>query len=366
MDLDELKIKDHSRIKIYIKKENEEYYYYSYYYTELNNNSILLSKNWDTKYNLKIGKVGDIIVNFFNLNFFDILYDYSNSIINLDRQTSDDKFLELQNKVGILTSNLITKYYHTHSTFLIGWPNTYYEYATNLTDKLKLSKNIPDFNYLLELNKQKYVNIDSNIIIQFITDIRTILELGYMDLKEKKETNLLNLTMYPNTSLINYEILPNIENDEILEVFTIDDIITFLLFDIVQVSKYGIQINKCKNCGKYFFPTSKSTETLCNYPFSKSGKTCKELSSEIKMSKDELTRLYRNAYKAQHRRKTYYEENTPSPNIGISNKNFKKWCNYINTQKIKCENNEISIEDFKNIINKTSSFNYGVEFIPKS
>lgn len=367
MDFEEEEIKEKSKIKFFIKEENGNYYYFAYYYLKKDNGYIELSKNENEQHFLKIGKVGDIIINYFNMDFFNSLYDYSIFRKELNYLSMEDKMLELQNNFGILTSNLLLKYFNNIACNLVGFPKEYYDYANTLMKKIGITKKLFNFDYILtSFSQNNYVHINNKAIIQFISDIRDIIQLGYGTLKEKNQTNFLNLSFHNNTSQITYEILPNYKKQEMIEVYSINDIFTFLLFDIVQVNKYNIQINKCENCGKYFIPLSKSYEKYCNNPFSKSGRPCRDLSSEIKACKDELTRLYRNACKAQNGRKNRCKQLILNTEKGINiqikqnwvDTNYDIWLAELKKEKIKCEKNEITIDDFKQYIRKKSSTNF--------
>ena len=75
--------------------------------------------------------------------------------------------------------------------------------------------------------------------------------------------------------------------------------------------------------------------------FIKIGKTCKELSYEIKLQNDDITKTYRNAYKTQNAKK---HRNTHIK--GIENR-FHKWLLNAQEQKKLCSDKIISLEDFK-------------------
>lgn len=352
--LDEQDIKENSKIKFFIKKEDEDYYYFAYYYTEQKNGYIELSKNSGTPNFKKIAKVGDIIINYFNIDFSDILDNYLTSIESL---TLGNKMLELQDKFGILTSNLLIKYFIKIFSSLTSNPIFYYTYGNILINKVGITKNPKkDFNYLLNVfNKpnSNYIDMNAKICIQFISDIRDILKLGYTNLKNNTITNILNLTNNNNSSQILYEILPNNETKDMLEVFTIDDIITFFLFDIVQVNKYNIQIKVCQNCGKFFIPSSRSDEIYCNYPFNEKGISCKNLSYDTKIKSSEINNLCRKAYKSQNAKKNYYIKNYSVNEVNAKNK-FDTWYTQIINKKIDCENGKISLTELDEYIKKTS------------
>ena len=75
--------------------------------------------------------------------------------------------------------------------------------------------------------------------------------------------------------------------------------------------------------------------------FLRIGKTCKELSYEIKLQNDEITKTYRNAYKTQNAKKQR------NKHIKGINERFKEWVVNAQEQKKQCVEKNISLEDFK-------------------
>lgn len=103
--------------------------------------------------------------------------------------------------------------------------------------------------------------------------------------------------------------------------YRIQQIGDIIAFDASYYVKSDIKIKICENCGKYFIPTSRSDEIYCDNIFNKAtGKTCKEIGYEIKLSKDVFRSAYRTAYKTQRARIKY--------NAHISDyeeKHFRPW-----------------------------------------
>lgn len=111
-------------------------------------------------------------------------------------------------------------------------------------------------------------------------------------------------------------------------------------YDILKVIERKININICKNCGKYFIPRNKSNEKYC-YNIFENEKTCKELSYQLKLNNDEVEKIYRNSYKTQNAKK---QRNSHIKNI---DKKFKSWSIKAKEQKDLCKNGTITIEAFK-------------------
>lgn len=85
--------------------------------------------------------------------------------------------------------------------------------------------------------------------------------------------------------------------------------------------------------------------------FLESGKTCKELSYEIKLQNDELTNIYRKAYKTQNAKKN---RNKHIKDINIR---FNQWVKEAQKQKKKCIENKISLEDFRKWLKDNENWN---------
>ncbi|MCL2298949.1 MAG: DUF6076 domain-containing protein [Firmicutes bacterium] len=140
---------------------------------------------------------------------------------------------------------------------------------------------------------------------------------------------------------LGYRMVPGYLNDELafIDVYRITNSMAAIYFDVAQLLKEKKMINLCKNCGKYFLPTSRSDEIYCDNIF-KNGKTCKQLGYEIKVKNDEVLNAYRTIYKTQNARK---QRNKHIADSGIR---FSAWTDYAKIQLKRCQNGEISLEDF--------------------
>lgn len=134
---------------------------------------------------------------------------------------------------------------------------------------------------------------------------------------------------------------------EIYKIYSVQDLLNV---SINNMFVNNIVVNKCKNCNSYFIPTNKNNETLCDNIY-KNGKTCKQLSYEIKLESDEITKLYRNAYKTQNAKK---QRNKYIPDI---DNRFKEWVNNAKEQKRKCEEKIISISEFRKWLKNNENWN---------
>ena len=82
-------------------------------------------------------------------------------------------------------------------------------------------------------------------------------------------------------------------------IYFINDIYSLIAFDLVNCHNSGIELKKCKNCGKCFIPSSRSDEIYCDNIF-KDGRTCKQVGYENKIKNDKFLKEYRREYKRRH------------------------------------------------------------------
>lgn len=130
----------------------------------------------------------------------------------------------------------------------------------------------------------------------------------------------------------------------IYDVFTIKSSHSALMFDLACVAKGNVKIKTCKNCGKYFIPSSRSDEIYCDNIF-KNGKTCKQLGYEIKVSNDEILRTYRKVYKTQNARKQRNADN-----IAAIEERFDAWTEKAKVELGKCQEGLITVSQFEDLI----------------
>lgn len=113
-----------------------------------------------------------------------------------------------------------------------------------------------------------------------------------------------------------------------------------LLYDGYEAMKYKVEPTRCQNCGKLFFPHSRSDEIYCNHIF-RNGKTCKELGYEMKVAADQIMKEYRRIYKMQNARK---QRNQQKRDIASS---FDNWAAFAKQKLKACQNGEITLDEMK-------------------
>lgn len=124
----------------------------------------------------------------------------------------------------------------------------------------------------------------------------------------------------------------------LLEIYTFKSYHDFILFILYRAAALNIQFNKCKNCGKYFVPTTKSNEIYCTRIF-RNGKTCRDIGYELSVQSDEITKLYRNAYKTQNAKK---QRNKDIANV---DKLFSNWASKAKEMYKLCKDNKIKLDE---------------------
>ena len=132
--------------------------------------------------------------------------------------------------------------------------------------------------------------------------------------------------------------------------FNCHTIETACLLTLLELIKHNTPIYVCKNCGKYFIPSSKKNTLYCNNIY-EHGKTCQEIGAMItyndKLKKDEVTALYRKTLSAK---KMLANRN---PDIPMYLEKYEKWKEEANKFKQDIKNGLKTEEQFKQWIEET-------------
>lgn len=119
---------------------------------------------------------------------------------------------------------------------------------------------------------------------------------------------------------------------------------------LLELIKNDTPIYVCKNCGKYFIPSSKKNTLYCNNIY-EHGKTCQEIGAMItyneKLKKDEINTLYRKTLSAK---KMLANRN---PDIPMYLEKYEKWKEEANKFKQDIKNGLKTEEQFKQWIEET-------------
>lgn len=124
-------------------------------------------------------------------------------------------------------------------------------------------------------------------------------------------------------------------------VFT--DMISIVNLAALSILKDDTIVRKCRNCGDYFIPASRSDETYCD-KLLPNGKTCKTVGYDEKVKGDSILREYRKIYKTQNARK---QRNSHKKDISGK---FKNWAILAKEKVRECQTGKISIDEMIAII----------------
>lgn len=140
-------------------------------------------------------------------------------------------------------------------------------------------------------------------------------------------------------------------NGEIKISYLIPDLDSLLILDCLYCNQHNIHMNECKNCGKFFIPTTRSDEKYCPYKDER-GHECRKIGYENKLKTSPLDALYRKIYKTQNSRK-----NRNRQNVKDVETLFRKWSVYAADLKHKCEDGKITIKEFEMLASDSSWLN---------
>ena len=233
--------------------------------------------------------------------------------------------------IDIKTKKVIREFVFTD--FLIDL----YEDNYKLTEEKTFLFDSDNTSYILKLlpNENSFNNLKDNI-----ETLKSFINLLY---NTSEETYKIWGNMLAKITTIEYSIISDIklENDLLMpvEVYSFTSYQDFILFTIFKTMSSNIKFNKCKNCGKYFVPTTKSNEIYCTRIY-KNNRTCRDIGYENSVKYDELAKKYRNAYKTQNAKKQRYKA------IKNIDEQFSKWAANAKEMYKLCKEKKIDFEEF--------------------
>ena len=259
---------------------------------------------------------------FIDILLNDIYNEYNNDKnqnINISIATSLEKCINYIED----SKNLIDNYYNISSHI-----KKKKDLKHSLDVELFTSQAFSLFELSIPQHERILCLIDEDNIIPysclFIKDLSDINDIGHENVS--KELSKLNI----NNRIYSYATIYHINNLE-----------DFISIFINYCFDNNLNIKKCKNCNKYFATINKCNETLCNYIF-KNGKSCRQLSYQIKLLNDDATAIYRKNYKKENERKNKNKHNIPNINNRFSN-----WCKKAKEKTDLFSKEKISKSDFE-------------------
>ena len=126
---------------------------------------------------------------------------------------------------------------------------------------------------------------------------------------------------------------------EVLHPKTIYDLIDYSLRECVKREQ---RMRVCKNCGRWFAITGRSSAEYCDRPIDSRGRTCKDVGSiaqwNRKRSDDDVFKAYRKEYK---KRFAWIKAGKIMP------EDFYKWSEQARAEKQRCDEGEITLEEYQ-------------------
>ncbi len=119
------------------------------------------------------------------------------------------------------------------------------------------------------------------------------------------------------------------------------DIYDLIDFHLRQCIRQEIRMRRCKNCGKFFAVTTRSSAEYCSHPFDEKGRSCKEIASILQWNRtkgeDAVYKAFRKEYKKRFAR---MKAGTMDAN------QFYQWSQLAREKKAQCDQGEIGMDDF--------------------
>ena len=133
---------------------------------------------------------------------------------------------------------------------------------------------------------------------------------------------------------------------EIVETFILYNSDDLIRFELIQVVKNNIKINKCNLCNNYFIPLGRNDTLYCNRIYKNQNKTCNQIGARLKyIEKNKENPIHIQYEKAYRRMYSKQRRNV------INKKQFFNWTEKSKNLRNKCINNEISFDEFLIFLN---------------
>ena len=308
-----------------ILKERDEFKTKKEYTKYLSTYSDSICKLYKSDFTDEKNKLGTTLLKFLNYDFTDFnsflefIYNYGLPalVFNSDDEDIGNPFNEYT-KLNI--TNDKENIFLTEKDFILVCKNNYEKRKKILIDYQFQFKTIINFiNNLSNLEYLENFSIAERFFIYKQADFTnysdmSIILSSYITLTYDVEPmKFLNIGSCPNTG--NFEENAKAISEYIRNYPTEydDDFFTSLCFNchvietacfisILELIKNNTPIYICKNCGKYFIPSSKKNTLYCNNVF-EHNRTCQEIGAintyNEKLKKDEVNSLYRKTLSAK-------------------------------------------------------------------
>ena len=287
------------------------------------------------------------------IDFYDVNKGPSNPFnkyINLNI-TNDKKNIFLTENDFIVVCK---KIFEKRKKILIKYQSEFKK-LINFTNNLSNLDYLSDFSIADRFYIYKYANddymdmsLELSIFITLLYDIKPLKDFNphlFYHVKSSFEENAKTIAEKLKSSH------PKYDNDLFLSFcFNCHTIESACFITLLELIKNDTPIYVCKNCGKYFIPSSKKNTLYCDNIY-KHNKTCQKIGAMItyneKLKKDEVNALYRKTLSAK---KMLANRN---PDIPIYLEKYEKWKKEANKFKDDIKQGLKTQEDFKNWIEET-------------
>ena len=287
------------------------------------------------------------------IDFYDVNKGPSNPFnkyINLNI-TNDKKNIFLTENDFIIVCK---KIFEKRKKILIKYQSEFKK-LINFTNNLSNLDYLSDFSIADRFYIYKYANddymdmsLELSIFITLLYDIEPLKDFNphsFYHVKSSFEENTKTIAEKLKSSHQKYD------NDLFLSFcFNCHTIESACFITLLELIKNDTPIYVCKNCGKYFIPSSKKNTLYCDNIY-EHNKTCQEIGAMItyneKLKKDEVNALYRKTLSAK---KMLANRN---PDIPMYLEKYEKWKEEANKFKDDIKQGLKTQEDFKNWIEET-------------
>ncbi len=356
-----------------ILKEKDDFKTKKEYKKYLSNYSNSLCKLYKSDFVSEANELGTLLLKFVNYDFTDFncfvefvreygipgidFYDINkgpsnpfNKYTNLNI-TNDGKNIFLTENDFILVCK---KIFEKRKKILIKYQSEFKK-LINFINNLSNLDYLDDFSIADRFYIYKYANddymdmsLELSVFITLLYDIEPLKDFdphSFYHVKSSFEENAKTIAEKLKSSHQKYD------NDLFLSFcFNCHTIESACFITLLELIKNDTPIYICKNCGKYFIPSSKKNTLYCNNIY-EHGKTCQEIGAMItyneKLKNDEINALYRKTLSAK---KMLANRN---PDIPMYLEKYENWKKEANKFKKDIRQGLRTQEDFKNWIEET-------------
>ena len=356
-----------------ILKERNEFKTKKEYNKYLSTYSSSICKLYKSDFVSEVNELGTLLLKFVNYDFTDFnrfvefvreygipgidFYDVNkgpsnpfNKYINLNIANDKKNIFLTENDFIIVCKKIFEK----RKKILIKYQSEFKK-LINFTNNLSNLDYLSDFSIADRFYIYKYANddymdmsLELSIFITLLYDVEPLKDFNphlFYHVKSSFEENAKTIAEKLKSSHQKYD------NDLFLSFcFNCHTIESACFITLLELIKNNTPIYICKNCGKYFIPSSKKNTLYCDNIY-EHGKTCQEIGAMItyneKLKKDEINALYRKTLSAK---KMLANRN---PDIPIYLEKYEKWKEEANKFKDDIKQGLKTQEDFKNWVEET-------------